>query len=658
MMINGQSMTIVGVAPQGFHGTTLGSRPRVYVPITMRLLMEGPFGGFENRRAYWAYLFARLKPGVSIEQAGAAINGPYRTLINDVEAPLQKGMSDATMAKFRAKALTLEDGSRGQSDVHEEAGVPLIMLMAVTGVVLLIACANIANLLLARAAGRSTEMAVRLSIGASRLQLVRQLLTESCLLAVMGGIGGVLVAQWTLRAIQAMLPAESAASLPFEMNAQVLVFAALVSVATGFLFGLFPAIHSTRPDLATTLKNQAGQPGGARTAKWFRLALATVQVTLSMALLVMAGLFTKSLVNVSRVDLGVQLDRLVTFGLAPRLNGYTPEQSRAFFVRVEELLAAAPGVTDVSAAMVGLLAGNNYGTGVSVQGFEGGPDVDSHSFYNEVGPGYFRTTGVPMRAGREFTAADVLGGPKVAIVNEAFVKKFNLGNDAVGKFMAQGTGNAVKLDVEIVGVVKNAKYSEVKQTVPPVFFLPYRQDSQLGYLTFYARADRDAADVLRAVPGIVAQLDQNLPVADLRTMTQQARERVFLDRMISTLSAAFAGLATLLAAVGLYGVLAYTVSQRTREFGLRMALGAEPSRVRGIVLGQVAWMTVVGGVVGISLAVVGAWFGRTLLFELIWYDPVVLTVSAALLSAVALSAGFIPALRASRTDPMRALRYE
>src|SRR6185436_6590161 len=253
----------------------------------------------------------------------------------------------------------------------------------------------------------------------------------------------------------------------------------------------------------------------ARTAKWFRLVLATAQITLSMALLVMAGLFTRSLMNISRIDLGLQVDRLVTFSIAPQLNGYKPDQTRAFFISAEEKLAALPGVTDVTASTVALLAGNNYGSNVSVQGFQGGPDVDTHANFNQIGPGYFRTTGVAMRAGREFTDADVLGAPKVAIVNEAFVKKFNLGNDAVGKFMAQGTGNAVKLEVQIVGVAKNAKYSEVKDAVPAVFFLPYRQDPQLGYATFYVRTARDAADALKAIPGVIAQLDPNLPVADL-----------------------------------------------------------------------------------------------------------------------------------------------
>jgi ABC-type antimicrobial peptide transport system permease subunit len=252
----------------------------------------------------------------------------------------------------------------------------------------------------------------------------------------------------------------------------------------------------------------------------------------------------------------------------------------------------------------------------------------------------------------------VLGAPKVAIVNEAFVKKFGLGRDAVGKFMAQKTGKDTKLDTEIVGVVRNAKYSEVKAAVPPLFFLPYRQDERIGFVSFYVRASGDPGDLLKAMPGVIGKLDASLPVDDLRTMPQQVRQNVFLDRLISTLSACFAGLATILAAVGLYGVLAYTVSQRTREFGLRMALGADPPRVRRLVLGQVAWMTVVGGAVGMGIAVLLGHYAKSLLFELEGYDPLVLTASAVVLSIVAFASGFIPALRASRIDPMRALRYE
>ncbi|HSL24146.1 MAG TPA: ABC transporter permease [Vicinamibacterales bacterium] len=658
MIVNGQSMTIVGVAPQEFEGTTIGTRPQVYVPITMRGLMNPGFDAFHRRNNYWAYLFARLRPGVSIEQARAALNTRYHGIVNDVEASLQRGMSDQTLKRFRAKEVRVVPGERGQSSVSREARAPLFLLLGVTALVLLIACANIANLLLARAAARAVEMAIRLSIGAGRRQLISQLLTESLVLAALGGAAGVVVARWTLDLIAALLPAEAASTLQFRLDGEVLLFTALVTLGTGLLFGLFPALHSTRSDLLSTLKGQSGQPSGARGAARFRASLATAQIALSMALLVAAGLFTKSLFNVARVELGINVDNLVTFGISPELNGYTPERSRVLFSRLEERLAGVPSVQGVTASMVPALAGSNWGSDVAVEGFKGGPDIDSNARFNEVGAGYFRTMGIPVLTGREFRDADALSAPKVAVVNEAFAKKFNLGRNAVGKRIGTGRGFSSELDTEIVGLVQNAKYSDVKDPAPPLFFRPYRQDDEVGSLTFYVRTSMDPEEFLANIPRVVREFDPNLPVENLRTMPQQVRDNVFLDRFITVLSAAFAVLATLLAAVGLYGVLAYTVAQRTREIGLRMALGAAPARVRSMVLKQVGVMIAVGGSIGLAAAVWLGFTAQSMLFELKSYDPVVLAGSAILLAIVAMVAGFIPARRASNVEPMWALRYE
>jgi len=656
LIVNGQGLTIVGVAPRGFASTTIGSRPEIFVPITLRSTLEPNFHDFGNRRSYWAYLFARLRPGVATEQAHNSLNVNYHAIVNDVEAPLQKGMSKPTLARFRTKQVLVTPGARGQSSVMTEAKAPMTMLIGVTALVLLIACANIANLLLARAAARSGEMAVRVSIGAGRRHLIGQLLIESLLLALVGGIGGLLVARWTLDLIVSLLPTDAVNMVPAGIDLRVLAFAGVVTLATGLLFGLFPALHTTRPDLVPLLKGQSGQQSGNRSAARFRLSLATAQIALSMALLVAAGLFTRSLMNISRVDLGLKIDNLITFGISPELNGYTPERSRLLFEHLEDRLRAVPGVTAVTASLVPALAGSNWGTDVTVDGFKNGPDIDNNSRFNEVGAAYFKTMGVPLLTGREFTQQDALNAPKVAIVNEAFAKKFNLGRDAVGKRM--GSDGSDKKDTEIIGLVQNAKYSEVKGEVPPLFFRPYMQDDRIGFAAFYVRTSLDADQLVGTLPKVVAELDPNLPIEKIRTMTQQVRENVFLDRFISILSVAFACLATLLAAIGLYGVLAYTVAQRTREIGLRMALGAEPSRVRGMVMRQVGLMTLVGGVVGLVGAV---WLGsvaKSLLYQLQGYDAVVLVSAAVLLSLVSFGAGFIPALRASRIEPMRALRYE
>ena len=658
LIINGQALTVVGVAPAGFDGTTLGSRPVVYVPLTMRGTMQPGFTGFENRRSYWAYLFARLTPGVSIEQATTATNGPYHAIVTDLEAPLQRGMSEPTMVRFKAKAIVMTDGRRGQSSMHREARAPLIIRFAVTGTVLLIACANIANLLLARGAGRAAEMAVRLSIGASRWQLVSQLLVESCVLAALGAVGGLAVAKLTLDLIAAIVPPEGRALVQFKMDPTMLLFGGVSAIVTGVAFGLFPALHSTRPDLVATIKNQAGQPGGSRAAARFRVTLATVQIAMSMALLVPAGLFTKSLMNVSRVELGVTTDHLVLFGIGPELNAYTTERTRQLFERMEDELSAIPGVTGVSAAMVPVMAGNNWNNSLTVEGFNAGPDTNTSGSFNGVGPGFFKTMGMPLMGGRDFTRADAAGAPKVAVVNQAFTRKFNLGANAIGQRFSTDSGADAKLDIEIVGVSQDAKYSDVKREIPAQFFVPYRQQERLGSAYFYVRSALPPEQLLTSIPALMKKLDPNLPIEGLKTMDMQIRENVFLDRLITTLSSGFALLATLLAAVGLYGVLAYTVAQRTREFGVRMALGADGSRVRGMVLAQVARMAVVGGVLGLVAAVAVGRLAQSLLYEMQGSDPIVLMMATVVLGAVAFGAGFVPALRASRIDPMRALRYE
>ena len=662
IIINGEPMTVVGVTAPGFEGTTLGVSPDIFVPMTMRGVMYPSWfaeNGFTDRRWYWAYLFARLAPGATLEQARAEMNGVYNSIINEVEAPLQAGMSEATMERFRAKELVMVEGPRGQSTLHAEYTTPLRLLFVITGMVLLIACANIANLLLARGAQRGTEMAVRGALGANRRQLLGQLLIESLVLATAGGIASLAVADWTLGALPSILPPEALENLTVSLRPSVIAFTGLVSVVTGFLFGMYPALHATRPDLITGLRSASGQPSGSRAAQRFRSSLVTAQIALSMALLVGAGLFIRSLVNVTRLDLGLNPDNVVAFSVSPTLNGYSTEEAMALFVRIEERLTALPGASDVTASMVPLLAGNSWGGSVSVEGFEWGPDVDNNSRQTAVGAGYYSAMQMPLLAGREFTEADTEGAPRVAVINEAFARKFGLDpRDAVGKFMAQGGGDAVELDMEIVGVVQDASYSDVKQEVPALYAEPYRQREGLTSLHFYIRTAMDPSTVMRAVPDVVRELDANLPVEDLKTLDQQIRENIVIDRLISTLSAAFAILATLLAAIGLYGVLTYTVAQRTREIGLRMALGAGGGRVQQMVLAQVTRMTVVGGVLGVVAALLLGRWAESLLYELDGTDPLVVAGTVLTISVVAFVAGYLPARRASRVDPMVALRYE
>jgi predicted permease len=599
-----------------------------------------------------------MKEGESIEQAAAELNGVYGPIINEIEAPLQSGMSDVTMERFRAKQIVLAPGRRGQSGIHREASTPLYMLFAITGTVLLIACANIANLLLARGAGRATEMGVRLALGATRKHLMVQLLTESLILALAGGLVSIVVASWTLSAIASFLPPEAVQSMSFAVEPPVMIFAGMLAIVTGFVFGLFPALHSTRSDLISTIRAGAGQIAGGKTAARFRAALVTAQIALSMALLVSAGLFLKSLMNVSRVDLGIAVDDVVTFSVTPSRVGYDTLRSGVLLRRIEEEVKAIPGVTMVTSSLVPLVAGSNWGTDVRVQGFECGPDTDCNSRYSQVGPHFFTTMGMELIAGRDILESDMEGATPVVVVNEEFARKFNLGTDVVGKFMGWRGRARDSLTVQIVGLVRNTAYSSVKNEIPPVFYAPWRQDTRTTFMNFYVRTSLPPEQLLGTIPQVIKRLEPAMPVEDLKTMRQQLRENVFLDRMISIMSAAFAILATLLAGVGLYGVLAYSVAQRTREIGVRMALGADGGQVRGMVLKQVGVMVLIGGGIGVAAAFALGRMAQSLLFRLEGHDPFVFVGAVLLLSAIALAAGFLPALRASRVDPMHALRYD
>ena len=654
LTINGVPMTVIGVAPQGFTGTTLGALPNVFVPLSMRGRLMAGWKGFDDRRSYWAYVFARLQPGETIESARAAVNVPYRAILNDLEAGLQENMSQATMTRFRARQVTVEAGAQGQSSLMKNARSRLYLLLAVTAFVLLIACANIANLLLARGAARASEMAVRLSIGASRWQVVRQLLTESAVLAALGCALGLLIARGTLTGIIAMVPGQDTSFLSDQLDLSTLGFAAAVAVATGLLFGLFPALHSTRPDLVTAIKSTAGQPSGARAASRFRIALATTQIALSTMLLILAGLFTKSLVNITRVDLGIQAEKLVTFSLSPARNGYTPERSKALFERVEDELAALPGVSGAGAGVVPLLAGNNWGSGVMVTGMTFDPDADAGSMYNEISPGFFGTVGMRLLAGRDFTRGDILGGPKVAIVNQAFARKFKITGREIGTRMATERSASAKLDIEIVGVVEDSLYEGPREGVHRQVFWP----GYGGSATFYARTTEASASAFNMIRSEVKRLDAGMPVYDVKTVQGQLDETLLTDRLIALLSAGFGFLATLLASIGLYGVMAFVVARRRKEIGLRLALGAEPAGVLWIVMREVLLLLVIGLAVGVPAAIGLGRYVSSQLYGIQPNDPWMAIGTVLLLTAVSAAAGMIPATRASRIDPILALRYE
>jgi predicted permease len=658
LVVNGQALTIVGVAQRGFTGEKPGSMPDLFVPITMKQALTPDWDGFAARNNYWIPLFGRLKPGTSRQAAQTAINATYRSELEQDVAVMTR-VNEDFVKRYRAKQVILREGQHGRGGIHEQGKIPMLMLMGMTLLVLLIACANVANLQLARAAARTREVAVRLALGASRAQLLRHLLLESVLLALAGGALGLVVARGTLQAIVAAMPTQMAESglITPALDVRVLAFALLLSVVTGLLFGLYPALQASRGDLTVALREQNGQATTSKATGFFRKSLVTMQAAVSLLLLVCAGLFGKTLVNLTRVDLGIGVDHLITFAIMPKLNGYTDQRTAQFYDQLTERLASVPGVTSASSAQVPAIANSSSSTSITVEGYVPQGDNDSNANYNSVGADYFRTLGTPLVAGREFTPGDHLTAAKVALVNEAFVRRFFNGQQAIGRRLGRG-GSRKELDITIVGVVKDAKYSNMRQAVPAVFYTPHRQSARQGALWFYLRTAIPPEQVAPAIRREVAALDSNLPIRDLRTMEAQINNNTATERLLSTLTATFAGLATLLAAIGLYGVLAYNVARRTREIGIRMALGATAPHVRGLVARDVLIMLGIGTLVGLAAAAGASRLLKAVLFEMEPWDPAVFGSAAGLLVLVALAAAYVPARRATAVDPIVALRYE
>lgn len=658
LRVNSLPMTVVGVAPAGFTGTTLGQRNDVFVPVSVK--WPGRTDGLpehDRRDYFWMYVFGRLAPDVSAASARETLQGRYHAVLDEIEAPMQQGMSERTLSEFRAKQLVLTPGAKGQSRLPETMVTPLTTMMLVSGLVLLIACLNIANLQLARGATRANEMAVRSAIGAGAGQLRRQLLAESLLLALAGAVFALPVAWLVSTALTAVEGTGVATVADAGLSWATVGFTFCVAVATVLLFGLFPAWRLSRTVPADALRARSGQPGGDRASGRFRSGLAITQIAFSLALLALAGLFARSLDNIARVDLGMQVDRVLTFAVAPALNGYSDERSRQLFTRLEETLTALPGVDGVGLSSINLLAGHDWGSSVSVQGYQPAPDEPTNSSRNDVGAGFFAALGIPVLAGRDFTAHDSATSPKVAIVNRAFAQRYGLGTDAVGRRVALSSGNP-ELDIEIVGLVADSAYSNVKDEAKDILYLPLAQSEDAGHVNVYVRSAMDASALAQSVMQAMRGVDADLPLLELRTFSEKIRDNVGTDRLVGLLSAGFAALATLLAAIGLYGLLSYAVAQRTRELGLRLALGSSPARVRGLVLRQIGRLAAVGVPLGLLLAIGLGTAARSLLFGLSGHDPLVLIAATALLTLVVLAAAWWPAWRASRTDPMSALRDE
>jgi predicted permease len=654
IIVNGFPLTIVGVAPKGFANERQGSHPEVFVPLAMKPQMTPARDDLDNRRSHWLTLFGRLKQGVTHEQAKTALNVLYVPQVEeDIKA--YRNPSENFLKQLRAKRIQLKPGQYGRGETRGGAQTPIYLLFGITAMVLLIACANVANLLLARGAARSKEIALRLSLGATRGQLIGQLLTESWIVALLSGLLGLGVAGATLRVLSASVPPAEGVTIATDLDAQVLLFSLALCLLTGLAFGLFPALQSTNHDLATVIKDQAGQSSGSGAANRFRQSLVTGQMAVSLMLLVTAGLFGKSLVTAMQVELGLRSDHLISFSVDPSLNKYTNEQTAAFYDQLEQRLAAIPGVSLVSATTVPAIAGNNESENIKVDGFAPSNDDDSDAFLAVTGSGYFRTMGIPLIAGREFTPADNKSGQKVGMVNETFVRFYFKDGQPVGRMFAEGNR---KPDITIVGLVRDSKYSELGEKPRRVFYLPYRQKQRMPSLYFYLRTAVEPESIAPQIRRAVSSVDPNLPIDSVKTMEAQISENLSSKRVLTQMTLAFAGLAALLAGIGLYGVLAYNIARRTREIGIRMAIGATGADVRRMVVGEVGVMLAIGAGLGLAGAYAGSQVVGSLLFGMSAKDPAVFAGAAALLIVVAGIAAYVPTLRATRVNPIQALRYE
>ncbi|MGE5204312.1 MAG: ABC transporter permease [Chlamydiota bacterium] len=656
LTVNGTLLTVVGVARAGFTGVQLGKLSDIFIPITMKPQMTPNWNGLEDPKDHWVAILARLKPGFNRARAQVALQPVYHSLLQS-ELPLMK-LSPKSQRQFLSRPLLLEGGANGRPILQADARQPLIMLTLMVGLVLLIACANLASLLVARGEARQREIAVRLAVGAGRSRLIRQLFTENLLLALLGGAAGVLFATWTLGLlVQTMQESIGVLGLEKQLDGRMLAFTMALSLLTSVLFGLLPALRAARTDVQTTLKDLGSSVSHRLSSVRLRKALIVGQVALTAVLLTAAGLFTRSLLNLKNTNLGLRTDHVLEFSIAPELNRYSPPRAISFVDQLRQSIGGLPGVSSVSAATIPILTNSDWGSSVTIEGYTAREAEDMQVWRNDVGPDYFATLSTPLLSGREFRDSDKAGSPRAAVVNATFVRRFLPGRNPLGVHIRTGPGNA-RPDIEIVGVVKDSKHSDPRDSIHPFVYEPYAQDPTFGRATFYVRTAGDPAAMAATLRKTVQSLDSNLPVYDMETLNEQVNDTVFADRLLTFLSLCLGLLAAALAAIGLYGVMAYVVARRTREIGIRMALGATRENVAGMILREVARLAGIGLAIGLAVALATDRLLASLLYGVRATDPLVFVMAVMSLGAVAFLAGGLPARRAASVDPVVALRYE
>ena len=656
------AFTIIGVAPQGFFGETVGASPDIWFPLTMQhevfpgrdFLRHKP-GAVE--KIMWLQVMGRIRPGVSEKQAQAELNGLFQQILAEDAVGTPASQHD-----IRNQRIEIRRGAAGASSLRSKFSEPLLVLFVVVGLVLLIACANVANLLLARATARQKEIGIRLALGAGRWRLVRQLITESVLLGLLGGALGVLFAWWADALLLVMVSTDTA-TIPLDVSpdARLLLFTAGVSLVTGVLFGLAPALRATKVDLNPVLKESArglASTGGRVRGLPLGKLLVSAQVALSIVLLIGAGLFVRSLSNLSSVKLGYDPDRLLLIFLDPTPSGYKGPAVANLYEELLRRIRALPGVRAASLSQNGLFSGSESGDMISVEGYTSKDRRNLNARFDQIAPRYFETVGIPLVAGRDFGPQDSGNAPHVCIINETMAKFYFHDQNPIGRHITDEFPDT-RTQFEIVGVVKDAKYNNVREKTPRRFYIPFFNGmGDPNFARLEVRTFADPAAVATMVRKEVQNVDSTLTLGEVHTMGELVNNSLVQDRLIGRLSSFFGVLALLLASIGLYGVMSFAITRRTSEIGLRVALGAGQRAVVWMVLRESLVMVVVGVAIGVPAALAMSRIVESRLYGLAVADPAVIAISAAVLLSVAGVAAIVPAIRAAHVDPVVALRYE
>ena len=656
--VNMTPVTVIGVNPRAFTGAmSVQSSADIFMPLSMIPVVKGELGTsgplLSSSEIWWVQLMARQKPGVPVEQARAALNVAFSAAIH----------ATMTVAKNDTiPRLDLEDGSRGLNFYGKHFARPVYVLLAVVGFVLLIACANIANLMLARSSARQREMSVRLALGAGRGRIMRQVLTESLMLAAIGGAVGLFLGYLSRTALpKLLLNAWEREGMKVPFDWKVFSFTAGVTLATGVLFGIAPAWNATRAEIGTAIKD-GGKASTKKRKGWSGRTLVAFQVALSTMLVFGASLFVRTLINLDAVDVGFRADNLVLFDLNPPNKQYPAPKDIALHARVEQALRDVPGVEGVTLTDIPLLANSVSESDFNV---EGAPKTNephgegSGAMQSTVGQDYLSVMGIPIVAGRNFRAQDVEAPQRFSIVNQALARKYFPKQNPIGRRFTMDDSNTKNRSwLEIVGVAADTRYANLQQETPPLHFDLYRQSKDIGGATYVVRTRLKPDAIVPSLRAVVQDIDRDLPLLDVRTQRQQINGTISQERVFASLTATFGILALALACVGIYGIMAYAVSQRTNEIGIRLALGAERGQVQGMVLKEAGRLAAVGVVVGIAVALGLGQLVKSMLYGLRPSDPASLVGAAVVLLGVALLAGWVPAMRASRVEPMEALRHE